>query len=235
MELWTALVLGFLGSFHCVGMCGPISLALPNTGKGKVLFLANRLSYNIGRISTYALIGLLFGLLGKGFALAGAQKALSIVAGALILVVALSPANFHQHLNPAGTLGKLVSWLKKKMQLQFRRRNQLSVYILGLLNGLLPCGLVYLAAAGAVTTSAPWEGAMYMAAFGVGTLPAMLVLAFAGNFLNIYWRNGIRKAMPTVSVVVGLLLIVRGLELGIPYLSPILGIIEKGMTMCGIK
>lgn len=235
MELWTALTLGFLGSFHCIGMCGPIALALPKTGKGKMLFIANRLSYNLGRISTYALIGLLFGLLGKGFEIAGAQKALSIAVGISILLMAFLPAAFRQQLNRSGKLGRLVGWLKKQMQFQFRRRSYRSVYTIGLLNGLLPCGLVYLAAAGAITTNTPAQGALYMAAFGAGTLPAMLVLAFAGNFLSLHWRNGIKRVMPMVTVAVGLLLIVRGLELGIPFLSPVLEIIEKGMTMCGVK
>ncbi len=235
MELWTAFVLGFLGSFHCIGMCGPIALALPATGKGKAMFLTNRLTYNFGRITTYALIGLLFGLLGKGFALAGAQKALSVIAGLSIILLAILPAAFSQRLNPAGPMGKLVRWLKEQMQFQFRRRSYLSVYTIGTLNGLLPCGLVYLAAAGAIITGTPLQGALYMTAFGTGTLPAMLVLAFAGNFLGMHWRNGMRRIMPLVSVVVGLLLIVRGMELGIPYMSPVLGIIEKGMTMCGIK
>ena len=197
--------------------------------------MANRLTYNIGRITTYALIGLLFGLLGKGFALAGAQKALSVTAGVSIILIAFLPAAISQNLNPAGPMGRLVKWLKEQMQFQFRRRSYLSVYTIGILNGFLPCGLVYLAAAGAITTATALEGAFYMAAFGAGTLPAMLVLAFAGNFLGIHWRNGVRKVMPLVSVVVGLLLIVRGMELGIPYMSPILGIIEKGMTMCGMK
>ncbi len=235
MELWTAFTLGFLGSFHCVGMCGPIALALPGGAKKKLLFATNRLTYNIGRITTYALIGLLFGLLGTGFAIAGLQKGLSVALGLSVIMVAFLPAAFSQSVNPAGKLGRLVSWLKKKMQFQFQRRSYLSVYTIGILNGLLPCGLVYLAAAGAITQASPAHGALYMAAFGTGTLPAMLALAFAGNFLGIRWRNGIRKVMPVVTVIVGLLLIVRGLELGIPFLSPVLALVEKGMTMCGIK
>ncbi|WP_026135569.1 sulfite exporter TauE/SafE family protein [Nafulsella turpanensis] len=234
MALWTAFTLGFLGSFHCVGMCGPIALALPNTGKGKVRFLSNRLTYNIGRITTYAAIGFLFGLLGKGFAFAGLQKGLSISLGLLVIIAALFPLAISPALNPAGKLGTLVSWLKQKMQLQFRRRSYASVYTIGLLNGLLPCGLIYLAAAAAVTSETPLEGALYMAAFGAGTLPAMLVVVFAGNFLNLHWRNAIRRILPVAGVLTGLLLIVRGLELDIPF-SPVLELVEEGMTMCGLK
>ena len=235
MELWTAFTIGFIGSFHCIGMCGPIALALPVKSKSTWAFVANRLTYNLGRISTYSIIGLLFGLLGLGFALAGIQKGVSVGMGILVILVVLLPAAITHLINPSGTLSKGVSWLKQKMQLQFRKRGYLSTYTIGLLNGLLPCGLVYLAAAAAVLNNTPLEGAAYMAAFGAGTLPAMLFVIFAGNLLSINFRNGIRKAMPVVSVMIGILLIVRGLELGIPYMSPVLAFVEKGMTMCGIK
>jgi len=235
MELWTAFTLGFIGSFHCVGMCGPIALALPVKSRNTWAFVANRLTYNIGRISTYSLIGLLFGLLGLGFALAGIQKGVSVGLGVIVILAVLLPTAITHLVNPTGKLNKAVNWLKQKMQMQFRKRGYLSTYTIGLLNGLLPCGLVYLAAAAAVLNNTPWEGAVYMAAFGVGTLPAMLFIIFAGNLLGMNFRNGIRKAMPVVSVVIGILLIVRGLELGIPYMSPVLAFVEKGMTMCGIK
>lgn len=235
MELWTAFSLGFIGSFHCVGMCGPIAMALPVTSKSSWVFVANRLTYNLGRISTYSLIGLLFGLLGLGFALAGIQKSVSVGLGILVILAALLPAASTYWFNPSGKLSMGVRWLKQKMQLQFRKRGYLSTFTIGLLNGLLPCGLVYLAAAAAVLNNTPWEGAVYMAAFGAGTLPAMLIVIFAGNFLGLNFRNSIRKAMPVVSVMIGILLIVRGLELGIPYMSPVLAFVEKGMTMCGIK
>jgi len=235
MELWTAFTLGFIGSFHCVGMCGPIALALPVKSKSTWVFVANRLTYNLGRISTYSIIGFLFGLLGLGLALAGIQKGVSVALGIIVILVVLLPKAFTQWGNPSGTLNRGVNLLKYKMQLQFRRRGYLSTYTIGLLNGLLPCGLVYLAAAAAVLNNTPWEGAIYMAAFGAGTLPAMLFVIFAGNMISVNFRNGIRKAMPVVSVLIGIVLIVRGLELGIPYMSPVLAFVEKGMTMCGIK
>ena len=235
MELWTAFTLGFIGSFHCVGMCGPIALALPVKSKSTWTFLANRLSYNLGRISTYSIIGLLFGLLGLGLALSGIQKGVSVGLGILVIMAVLLPPALTHWINPSGKISRGVNWLKHKMQLQFRKRGYLSTYTIGLLNGLLPCGLVYLAAAAAVLNNTPWEGAIYMASFGAGTLPAMLFVVFAGNMVSINFRNGIRRAMPAVSVLIGILLIVRGLELGIPYMSPVLAFVEKGMTMCGIR
>jgi len=185
MELWTAFTLGFIGSFHCLGMCGPIALALPVKSKSTWAFVANRLTYNLGRISTYSIIGLLFGLLGLGLALSGIQKGVSVGLGILVILVVLLPKAFTQWGNPTGLLNRGVNWLKQKMQLQFRKRGYLSTYTIGLLNGLLPCGLVYLAAAAAVLNNTPWEGAIYMAAFGAGTLPAMLFVIFAGNMISL--------------------------------------------------
>lgn len=235
MELWTALTLGFVGSFHCVGMCGPIALALP--GNGQVApwrFAISRLSYNLGRITTYAALGLLFGLLGRGFALAGLQQGLSIVLGLAILVTVLMPSAFRS-LSPTGPLGKLVRWLKGSLQEQFRKRGTFTTYLIGLLNGLLPCGLVYLAVAGALTQEVPWKGAVYMVAFGAGTLPAMLLLVFTGDRLSLYWSNGIRKVVPWFAAFTGILLVVRGLSLGIPFLSPVLQLVERGITVCGFN
>jgi uncharacterized protein len=234
MELWTAVTLGFIGSFHCVGMCGPIALALPgNQNKG--LFLLNRMHYNLGRISTYALLGLLFGLLGKGFALAGWQKGLSLVLGTSILIFAFLPGALSNKFNPSGKLSRMVNWLKTQMKIQFKKRSLVSTYSIGFFNGFLPCGLVYLAVAASLLQNTPAEAALYMAAFGAGTLPAMIALSFAGNFLSLKFRNSIRRSMPFVSAAFGVMLIIRGLELGIPYMSPVLEFMEKGMTMCGLK
>lgn len=235
MNLWTAFMLGFVGSFHCVGMCGPIALALPFKSKSMWTFIANRLTYNIGRITTYSLIGLVFGLLGLSLALAGIQKSVSIGLGILIILGVILPVAFTRWISPATSISQGVSWLKQKMKLQFQNRGYLSSYTIGLLNGLLPCGLVYLAAAAAVLNNTPLDGAIYMAVFGSGTLPGMLLVIFTGNLLGIKFRNGVRKAMPVVSVIIGILLIIRGLELGIPYMSPVLVFVEKGMTMCGMK
>ncbi len=102
----------------------------------------------------------------------------------------------------------------------FQQRTFSSFFFIGTLNGLLPCGLVYLAVAGASATSGPSEGAAYMALFGAGTLPVMLSVVVAGNFISVNIRNHIRNAMPYMILLIGVLFILRGLCLGIPYISP---------------
>ncbi|MBS9523292.1 sulfite exporter TauE/SafE family protein [Litoribacter alkaliphilus] len=235
MAIWTALTLGFVGSFHCVGMCGPIALALPGKNGNKSAFFLNRLNYNLGRVTTYALLGLLFGLLGTGIAMAGFQKSLSVILGIVILLSVFLPAAIQNQLSPSSRLAQMVNWLKGQIRKQFQKRGMLSAYSIGVLNGFLPCGLVYLAIAASLLQNSPAEASIYMAAFGMGTLPAMITLVFAGSFASLKFRNNIRQVIPFVTGVFGIVLIVRGLGLGIPFLSPVLEFVEAGITMCGLK
>lgn len=217
MELiWTAFVLGLVGSLHCAGMCGPLALALPVVGGTRLSFTASRLVYNAGRLLMYGLIGALFGVVGRSLALAGFQRWISVGAGALILVGLLvstrADATF-----PAW---RTVAWLKRAFGSLLRRRSFSSLLLLGAMNGLLPCGLVYVAAAGATATGGFASGIAYMLAFGLGTLPVMLGLGLAGRRLQTMFRFRVQKLIPISVTLLALLLLARGMSLGIPYLSP---------------
>ena len=216
MELWTALVLGLVGSLHCAGMCGPLALALPRTGGSVPTFLAGRAAYNLGRVITYCLMGVVFGLAGQTLMLAGVQRWLSITLGVLLLVGLFGSRKLALW-RPA-TL--LVERLKVGMGAVLRRRSLGALGILGLLNGLLPCGLVYVAVAGAMTTGGLVAGAQYMVAFGVGTVPMMLAIGLSGELVPFSWRLKLGKVIPVSVFLVASLLILRGLSLGIPFLSP---------------
>lgn len=218
--LWTAFTLGLLGSFHCIGMCGPIALALPVGGNSLAERVAAAFTYNSGRILTYSLFGVLFGIIGKTFALAGWQQVFSITIGVLIVLSILIPGVLSSENKITGFAYSFTSRIKNGMKNFFKQRTFPSFFFIGMLNGLLPCGLVYLAVAGAAATSGPAEGAAYMALFGAGTLPVMLSVIIAGNFISVNIRNHIRKAMPYVILLIGVLFILRGLNLGIPYVSP---------------
>ncbi len=221
MELFlAALSLGFLGSFHCVGMCGPIALALPLNKSSKSARLAGGLIYNLGRIITYSLLGGLFGLLGKSFVIAGYQQSLSITLGILILIMVFLPESAMNRFRISAEIYSLIGKLKSKFTALFQKKNYSALFFIGLLNGLLPCGLVYLGIVGAIATGEVLNGALFMALFGLGTAPAMLSLSLISNSISLNLRNKIRKAVPVFVVTMALLLIVRGLNLGIPYLSP---------------
>jgi uncharacterized protein len=218
MEFWPALLFGFLGSAHCAGMCGPLALALPGTGSTRAAFLAGRAAYNSGRIVTYAALGALFGLLGHAFVIAGFQRWVSLAAGAAILLGVLVSPKFLSGVPLTGTVG----WLKQAFGALLRRRTFGSLFGLGLLNGLLPCGLVYAACAGATATGGVLAGAGYMAVFGAGTLPMMLAFSLAGPPVQVALRSRLQRLVPVSLALVGALLVLRGLGLGIPYVSPAL-------------
>jgi sulfite exporter TauE/SafE len=217
MFLLAALSLGFLGSFHCVGMCGPIALAIPARRTSRFSAFRDSLIYNAGRIIAYAFMGFLFGLLGQGFALAGWQSWLSIVLGTLLLLAVLLPARTFR-IHPR--LFRLLEKLKAQVRKQFGIQTTRSLLLIGILNGFLPCGLVYLGIAGAVATGDIAQGALFMAVFGLGTFPAMLTVSALKNYMGTRSRQFIRKTVPVFVGLMALLLILRGMNLGIAYLSP---------------
>lgn len=219
---WIAagLVFGFLGSFHCVGMCGPLALALPGADRPKAAFVASRLVYNGGRVITYSILGIIVGLLSKMIAISGFQRWLSIGIGTLILL-GLTVSVFRQKLNqwktyPSRLMKKATSPLKSL----FGKGDIGSLLLIGLLNGLLPCGFVYMALATALTTGTVIHSFFFMLGFGLGTIPAMLGMSLASGFISLSLRRRLKKISPYFMALVGLLLIIRGLNLGIPFLSP---------------
>jgi sulfite exporter TauE/SafE len=216
MEYWTAFLLGLAGSAHCAGMCGPLALALPAVGASRGRFFAGRAAYNLGRLLTYSLLGAIFGLVGQTLLLAGVQRWVSIALGAALLMGLFSS----RQLGLLKPVAKLVDRLKGHMGALLRQRSLVSLLVLGTLNGLLPCGLVYVACAGATATNHPASGAEYMALFGLGTVPMLLVISISGRFVPIAWRVHLRKAVPVSIFIVASMLILRGMSLGIPYLSP---------------
>jgi uncharacterized protein len=217
---WAAITLGFLGSFHCVGMCGPIALALPVNSNSIFSKIMSAIFYNLGRIVTYSLFGTLFGIIGQGIVIAGFQQILSIVLGILILLFIFLPATFFTRFKITTPLYSFVLLLKQKFATLLKKGSYSSLFLIGVLNGLLPCGLVYLGIAGAIATGNGLQGAFFMGMFGLGTLPAMFALIIARNSISIKFRTKINKAMPPFVVAVALLMILRGMNLGIPYISP---------------
>lgn len=216
MEFWTAFILGLVGSLHCAGMCGPLALALPATGQTASAFIAGRAAYNLGRIVTYCVLGVVFGLIGRTLLLAGIQRWVSIGLGVALLAGLLTS----RKLALWRQLTALVEQLKSRMSALLRRRSWTSLAGLGLLNGLLPCGLVYVACAGATATGGILSGMRYMAAFGAGTVPLMLAIGLSGKLIPFPLRLKLRKAIPVSICLLAALLILRGMGLGIPYLSP---------------
>jgi uncharacterized protein len=218
--------LGLVGSLHCLGMCGPIALSLPVKGGSSLLRFSAILLYNLGRIITYSFFGLIAGFLGKIISISGFQQWLSILIGIVMLILLITS------LKPSLPFaGKLYSKIKSGFSALLSKRTLSSYLLLGVLNGALPCGMVYMAVAGAVATGDVLDSMLFMAAFGSGTLPLMLSVTWIGTFLKSRFQEFFRKLFPVTVGLMAILMILRGLDLGIPYLSPKADV-HKGMHAC---
>jgi len=226
----SALALGLLSSLHCVGMCGPLLLSLPfckppgQTGTNPYTPNLRPMLYHTGRILTYTLFGLLFGIAGHHIYLAGWQQMLSIMLGSLILILFLLrrlPIKLPR-INPA----------RKVITRLWQSPSTPTFFLLGMANGLLPCGMVYLALAAALTRTTALEATLFMAYFGIGTLPLLAATQYLGRKMAPGLRPQLRRALPVVTVAVAILLIFRGLNLGIPFISPHLAAASTHAISC---
>lgn len=229
--LVSAFVFGLLGSLHCLGMCAPILWALPQDHSKRWPWITKKLIYNLGRIFTYALLGMFMGLVGESFALAGWQQYISIVTGVMMLLFLLLSNGHIPQTFQLRWMNRFFLFVKKKLSSFMKGNTYKTNFLLGFYNGLLPCGLVYLALMASISMGTIEGGALYMGVFGLGTFPMMLGAAWAGSrFKNL--KHGLyQKWVPRFVFLVALLLIIRGLNLGVPYLSPQLTN-QDDITMC---
>ena len=218
--LWSALILGLLGSFHCVGMCGPIAFMLPVDRSNSLRKVSQIFTYYLGRLIAYSLIGLFFGLIGKSLYIFGLQQQLSIAIGVLMIIVVLIPVQTFNKYNFSKPIYKLISKVKSALGAALKKKTADTFLTIGFLNGFLPCGLVYMAVFASIAMPNTAQGSLYMALFGLGTIPLMTTAIYIGKFLNSTIKHRIQKAIPVFVILIGILFILRGLGLGIPYLSP---------------
>ncbi len=213
---WAGFVLGLFGSLHCVGMCGPIVMMLPGRAGGVPGLLAGQALYSLGRTITYATLGLVLGIVGQSIALAGYQQALSVITGMAMILAATLPLPSLTRWSVPGAVRRLGQLLANRSD-----RGRWSTWlVIGLLNGLLPCGLVYAALAAAVAGGNVTQTVLFMACFGAGTVPALLITALGSQIIAAPLRHRITQLFPVGLALLGVLLILRGMGLDIPYLSP---------------
>ncbi len=214
-----AFIIGIFGSLHCIGMCAPLAFSLP-AQQNRFVFILEKFSYNIGRAISYALLGLLIGLIGKQLWIAGIQQSLSILSGVLILFAAafrLFPSVNFTRKWKSNLPGSVNSLIIKAIH------HKSGHFMIGVLNGFLPCGLVYVALATAVNTASAFQSALFMFFFGLGTLPLMLFAILGFGFVKPSIRSSINRIIPLFMIILGAWFVLRGLNLDIPFLSPLIG------------
>lgn len=221
--LISALTIGFLSSFHCVGMCGPLALALPLNRTTRVSVLEGILTYHLGKALTYVLLGLLVGTLGGYFPFHISQQRLTIFTGALLIVFALYPLILKKSNKVQAYIIKLLSPFQSEIAKQLKKNRSSALFGIGVLNGFLPCSMVYLALSIGLGIGDLFASSLFMLFFAIGTLPTMLAFQFFGYSFEASFRNKIQKYIPILLIIMGTLLILRGLNLDIPYISPSTG------------
>ena len=219
-EILAAFVVGLVGSLHCIGMCGPIAIALPVPTSSNLSFLTGRILYNLGRVITYSFLGAILGLLGGRIAIAGAQQVVSIVLGVIVIVAVMLPQRYKNYFAQHPVVQNLARPLRSNISVLFKKGTFSAMFLIGILNGFLPCGLVYVALAGAIASGDAISGAAVMILFGLGTVPAMFAASVFGKFINVGIRTKIRKAVPVFAILLGVIFILRGMNLGIKFISP---------------
>lgn len=212
-----ALLMGLTGGLHCAGMCGPIMLFMPFhhfAGWRKVLALA---AYHLARISVYAAMAVvLFSF--KGAFRPEVQRYVSMVLGGVLLVagiVTFLPAGFSRTVKLPWS-----EFVRRKLGKFIGNPSMSSIMMSGALNGLLPCGLVYMALSASITLPGPWEAALFTYLFGMGTVPLLVAIAVVGRRVSFFRGVTFRRLTPVVVFSFGCLFLLRGMNLGIPYLSP---------------
>ncbi|MBS1524429.1 MAG: sulfite exporter TauE/SafE family protein [Bacteroidetes bacterium] len=212
-----AFYIGLFGSIHCIGMCGPLAFAVPSMPGNRARLLFDKFVYQLGRIISYTVLGLIAGIIGRQLWLAGLQQGVSIASGALVLTAACSRI-FKISFKNSNAGGKLYRIVNKAVI--YGVNNRWGHIFIGMLNGFLPCGFVYLALAGAVNTTSAGQAMYYMFWFGMGTLPLMFLAAVSSGFVSLNMRRRLNRIVPYFMLLLGCWFILRGSNLDIPYLSP---------------
>lgn len=214
---WIAFTLGFFGSLHCIGMCGPLALAVQTSKKvhGSAAFLSS-LQYNTGRTLGYVSLGLLFGILGSAASFGGVQRGVSILLGVVMVSFFLFSINPDHLISKVPAINRFYASISQKLFGLLRKSEKVPSLYLGSINGFLPCGLVYIAIAGAISLSNIWGSIGFMLFFGLGTFPAMIGVTLGHQAVSQKLRISLKRLYPIITLVMGTYLIYRGLMSKLP-------------------
>lgn len=226
--LYLAFFMGMFGSVHCALMCGPLVLALPAAGKSAWMVVFNRVIYQVGRIMTYAVLGLILGYIGNSIAMKGWQQAISLITGVFLVLMGLFNLFSRYFPGVIRRQQKIMQPVIRQMGLWLYKPG--GSWMAGVLNGLLPCGMVYMALAAALNADTVLGGAWFMAFFGLGTFPMMIGIALLGSVVKGRVRFNMSRWLPAMLLIMGVWFLLRGANLDIPMLSPL--IYPEGAITC---
>jgi len=222
----SAFIIGLAGSLHCVGMCGPLMISL-KSNQSRQSFAV----YHLGRLLVYSSLGLSFGIIGQGLVLLDAQRALAIATGALIIILYALPAT-RKWFEKKYYESRWFTAIRKRMNTYFTSGGKW--FAAGALNGLIPCGLIYLALGGSLILANPMLGAGFMFLFGLGTLPALVLVGFFERLIPVGWKKKFSGIYSVVAIVAGGILLFRGLS-DYPTINEfMLMSVNRVITFCGM-
>ncbi len=208
------LILGLGASLHCLGMCGPLVMAVPMKSNNVYDRVWGITQYHIGKTTTYALLGLLVGIVGISIKTFQWMQMLSVICGVLIVLFAW--AKFVKISFGKSFVQKFTQFSGRMLNKLFKSNLPFKPLFFGSINGLLPCGLVYIALINSILAGSPFQSMLAMVFFGLGTVPILTFARVISQRLK--WKTN--RWTPVLVTVVGVMIIVRGLNLGIPYISP---------------
>lgn len=217
----TPFLIGLAGSLHCIGMCNPLVMAVSGSGKKAVY---RNLAYNVGRIVTYSLLGAVVSFLGMGLSIAGMQHGISIIAGIAILVIAIANIRVKTPSFISQKIVRLVSSIRSKFHL--------SPVIMGMVNGLIPCGMTLVALGYCITLEWPFDGFMAMVFFGLGTMPAMFGISSILKKVIVKLKVSYQGIQTTLLILSGVILIGRGVA---NFDSTAHHTKDDGIVVCGVN
>ncbi|TDQ82790.1 sulfite exporter TauE/SafE family protein [Sphingobacterium yanglingense] len=225
---YLAFFMGLFGSIHCAVMCGPLLIAIQGNQKISWVQTFNKLLYQMGRILTYGGLGLLLGLIGNIASVQGWQQFFSLVTGIVLVLIGLSYIFAKNSAALAQFQTRAIQPFARMMGRWLYRPG--GSFIAGVLNGLLPCGMVYMALVSAMNADGVGASFQFMLLFGLGTLPLMLLFSVASMWTKKMVKVRFATIMPILYLLMGIWFILRGANLDIPYLSPLLYI--EGAINC---
>ena len=223
-----AMILGLAGSLHCLGMCGPLVSVLESVSLQKKWSLSQTL-YHMGRWTTYSILGIIVGSVGQGFATLGLQRWAVLLAGITMLLLLFFPSLSRAIKLPAS---RLAQRLRSVMSAALRSQRHHHRFLFGMLNGLLPCGLVYTALAGSLAAEQAWKGGLFMLLFGIATTPALATVSQLTAWISGRFKAATTQRLKLAFSIIALLVLLRGANLGIPFFSPHFETQTKQMECC---